>query len=87
MDCDKVKRVLNSPCKPIVLLALELVNLKDKERLVVELVDIRGLTQERSAEQMNCTTQTVKNIRKKAYNKMCKAWENQELIKKILEEE
>ena len=70
---------------PILMLALELVNFKTKERLAVELVDIKGYTETEASEEMKCSIRSISNYRKTAYKKMGKAWENQELILKILE--
>ena len=85
MNREDIKKVLDCPSKPLLMLALELVNLKDKERLAIELVDIRVMTQERASIKIDCSIKSVTNYRNKAYKKLGKAWENQELIKKILE--
>jgi predicted DNA-binding protein (UPF0251 family) len=85
MNREDIKKVLNCPSKPLLMLALELVNLKDKERLAIELVDIRGMTQEKASIKIDCSIKSITNYRNKAYKKLGKAWENQELIKKILE--
>ena len=86
MNKEDIKWVLNCPSKPLLMLALELVNLKDKERLAVELVDIRGMTQEKASIKIDCSIKSVTNYRTKAYKKMAKAWQNNELINKILRE-
>lgn len=85
MKREDIKKVLNCPFKDLMLLALELVNLKDKERLAVEYVDIKGNTEETTAEIMKCSVRSIRNYRKQSYIKMGKVWENQDLIKKILE--
>lgn len=85
MEKEVIKKVLNCPSKPLLILALELVNLKDKERLAIELVDIKGITQEKASIKLDCSVKSVSNYRNKAYKKLSKAWENQELIKRILE--
>lgn len=81
-----IVKVLNSPYKPLVMLVMELVNLKDKERLAIELVDIRGITEEKAAEEMEVSRNTIQNYRRKAYMKMSKAWKDNEVIGKILNE-
>lgn len=75
--------VLHCPSKTLVLLALELVNLNRKERNVITLVDIDGLTVEEASEELECSSRTVTNYRGSAYKKMMKAWDGQELIDKI----
>lgn len=82
----EVQKVLNCPHKSILDLAIQLVNLKDKERIAIDLVDIRGITQEQASEVMKCSPKSVCLYRKKAFEKMGKAWEDNNLIKAILEE-
>ena len=85
MERQQVKKVLNCPYKELLELALNMVNLKTKELQVITLVDIKGETQEKTAELLDCSLNTVKNHRNKAYKKLGKVWEGQESIKKILE--
>ena len=85
MERQQVKKVLNCPYKELLELALNMVNLKTKELQVITLVDIKGETQEKTAELLDCSLNTVKNHRNKAYKKLGKVWEDQESIKKILE--
>ena len=85
MNKDTIKKVLNCPSKPLLLLALEMVNLKEKERLAIEYVDIEGITEPIASERMKCTVRSIARYRASAYLKMGKVWENEELIKKIVE--
>jgi len=85
MDREDIRRVLSYPSLNLVHLALELVNLKDVERNVIDLVDIRGYTQEQTATKLDCSVKTVQNHRNKAFNKMSKCWKNDIAIKKLLE--
>lgn len=82
---NEVKRVLDCPSKPLLILALELVNLKEKERVAVEYVDIKGYTEEQTAEILNISRSSVTKYRKNAYIKMGKVWEKEKSIKTILE--
>ncbi len=81
----QVKRVLDCPSKPLLILALELVNLKEKERVAIEYVDIKGYTEEQTAEILNISRSSITKYRKNAYNKMGKVWEKEKSIKTILE--
>ena len=85
MNREDIKRVLNCPSKPLLQLALELVNLKEKERLAIEYVDIEGATEPIASEKMKCSLRSISNYRRSAYQKLEKAWQGQELIDKILE--
>ena len=85
MDREDIKKVLNCPSKPLLMLALELVNFKEKERLAIEYVDIEGITEPIASERMKCTVRSIARYRASAYKKMSQAWEKQELIEKIME--
>ena len=80
-----MKRVLNCPSKPLLILAIELVNLKEKERVAIEYVDIKGYTEEQTAEILNISRSSVTKYRKNAYTKMSKAWDGNNTINIILE--
>lgn len=85
MTKKEVKVVLSCPSKPLLMLALELVNLTIKEINSIRAVDIDGLTNEEASETLNYSITSIKKYRKNAYDKMSKAWKNEELIAKILE--
>lgn len=85
MTKKEVKQVLNSPSLTLVRLALDLVNLKEKERKAIELVDMKGLTEFQASELMKISTKTISNYRRKGLDKCLKCWSNQNIIQKILE--
>lgn len=70
----EVKRMLNHASKKAVFSALDLVNLKDKERQTIELVDLRGLTQEEAAEKLDCSVSSIALYRSRAYHKIGVVW-------------
>ena len=80
----EVKKVLNTSYKEYIIYALDLVNFKDKERKVIELVDLRGLSQEMAADEMECSLKSINNFRKNAYLKMSECWGDNEVIRTIL---
>lgn len=84
LERSEVKKVLNCPSKYLLELALEMVNLKDKERKAIELVDIKGNTEEKASETLKISRNSIQNYRKTAYNKFSRVWENQALIEEIL---
>lgn len=85
MTRSELKKILNCPSKNLLNLALDLVNLKDKELRAITLMDIQGKTREETAELMNISVQAVSNIRDKAFIKLNKVWSKEDLIKEILE--
>lgn len=85
MDKKDVKKVLNSPSITLVRLALDLVNLKDKERKSIELVDMRGYTENQASELMKVSVKSISNYRRKGLEKCLRCWSNENVIKKILE--
>lgn len=81
----KIKKMLEYAHKPTVDMALEFVNLKDNERKVIELVNIKGLTHEEASGELQCSPKTIYNIKRKAYKKIAKAWEKEKIIMDIIE--
>lgn len=86
MEKEDIKKILRYPYRPLVMLALQLVNLKDKEYNSIELVDIRGYSEQEASEKLNISLSSIKRYRKSAYLKMSKAWDNKTIIEKILKE-
>lgn len=80
-----IKKMLEYAHKPTVDMALEFVNLKDNERKVIDLVDIRGLTHEEASMKLECSVKTIYNIKRKAYKKIAKSWEKEKVIMDIIE--
>ena len=80
-----IKKMLEYAHKPTVDMALEFVNLKDNERKVIDLVDIRGLTHEEASMELDCSVKTIYNIKRKAYKKIAKSWEKEKVIMDIIE--
>lgn len=85
MNRKDIYKILKYPCKQTVINCLNLVNLKDKELKAIELVDIKGFSELKASELMGCSVNTVKNYRKRAFEKMLIAWEYEAMIMEILE--
>lgn len=84
-----VKNFLRSSSIQPVRLAIEMVNLTDKERLAVELCGLRGLTYDKAAEEINCIREvdSIKRWYKSAKTKLLKAWDGVGWIEAILKYE
>lgn len=85
MSKNEIRKILNCPFMDLLNLALELVNLKDKELIAIQLVDIKGKTEFEASEIMNCSLNSIKNYRKRAYKKLSKVWDKSDLAKYLLE--
>ncbi len=80
-----VKNVLKNPSRLLAKLALDLVNLTEKERKAIELVDMLGYSENRASELMKVSQKTVSNYRRKGLDKCLRCWANEKVINKILE--
>lgn len=85
LTTEKVKCVLKSPHKPLVLFALTFyANLKDNELNTLICRHLRGLTQEEVAELLDRSTNTIQNWEKSGLEKCAKAWAGNQFINQIL---
>lgn len=83
---EEVKTILQFNSTDVVKLLLSTVNLREKELLIINYVDITGKTQEETAEIMNCSVKTIYNHRQKALKKIGKALKNNNIVFSILSE-
>lgn len=83
MNKDDIMKILKCPYKPIVDLAIELVNLTAKEKEIIINVYLNGYSEEETAEILEISRNTVSNRKRKALDKMSKAWKNSDLIEMI----
>lgn len=84
MTTDDVKRVLQTPYKPLALCALSYVNLTDIEMQLLILRHMRGHTQEQVAEEMDYSVNGVQKREYAALDKCAKAWQRIVYIQEIL---
>lgn len=80
MDKETASKALKCPYKDYVEFSLAIVNLTDKELQAITEVDVKGNTEERTAEKMNTAVRTIQRLRKSAYEKMCTVWQGNKLI-------
>lgn len=84
MGNDDVKKILQYPIISEVDKLLSNVSLKDNERIAIDLVDRRGVTEEKASKIMQVSKRTVQNYRNKAYDKLRIAFKNNKKANNIL---
>lgn len=83
MDKNEIRKILKYPSLEIVNLALDYVNLTEKERRVIELTELKGYTEERGAEILDISVRNLQTIKAKSFEKIDFVWSNNLLIKII----
>lgn len=86
MERRDIKSILRCPYKDILEYLLSTVNLTEKELELIKEVDIKGYTEEHTAECLNVSPRYVQNQRAKAYKKLNKVWSKSHLVELILKE-
>lgn len=84
MDKSEIRKILKNPSTELVNIALGYVNLTDKERQVIKLVEIEGKTEERSAEIMDISTRNLQTIKATAFEKINAVWSYNLFISMLL---
>lgn len=84
MDKTEIRKILKYPSTEIVKMALSYVNLTEKEERIIELVELKGLTEERSAEILDISVRNLQNTKAKIFEKIGFVWSNNLFIKIIL---
>lgn len=74
MEKKDIRKILKNPSKDLVNIALGYVNLTDKERQIIELIEMQGKTEERTAEILDISDRNVRYIKESAFEKMNKVW-------------
>ena len=74
MEKSDIRKILKNPSRDLVNIALGYVNLTDKERQIIELVEMQGKTEERTAEMLDISDRNVRYIKESAFKKMNKVW-------------
>ena len=67
-------------------IALSYVNLTDKERQIIELVEMQGKTEERTAEILDISDRNVRYIKDAAFEKLNIVWSYNMLVSLMLKE-
>ena len=74
MDKTEIRAILRNPSKELVNIALSYVNLTDKEREIIELIEMQGKTEERTAEILDMSDRNVRYIKESAFKKLDSVW-------------
>lgn len=87
MEKSDIRRILKNPSKDLVNIALSYVNLTDKERQIIEFIEMQGKTEERTAEILDISDRNVRYIKNSAFEKMNKVWSYNIFTAVLLERE
>ena len=74
MEKSEIRKILKNPSKDLVNIALSYVNLTDKEKEVLELVEMKGKTEEKTAEILEMSTRNIQYIKESAFEKLNIVW-------------
>ena len=86
MDKTEIRKILKNPSKELVNIALSYVNLTDKEKEVLELVEMQGKTEERTAEILDISDRNVRYIKESAFEKLNIVWSYNMFVSLMLKE-
>ncbi len=81
----KIRTVLQSPDSDFVEFALNLVNLEDAERTVIDLCLRRGLTHEKAAETLDVSVESVQRYHRSAKDKLWIVWSGRWWMRAVME--
>lgn len=85
MEKADIRKILKNPSKDLVNIALNYVNLTDNERQIIELVEMQGKTEERTAEILDISDRNVRYIKESAFKKLNSVWSYNLFITMLLE--
>lgn len=86
MEKSDIRKILKNPSKDLVNIALSYVNLTDKEKQIIEFVEMQGKTEERTAEILDISDRNVRYIKESAFDKLNKVWSCNLFITLMLKE-
>lgn len=85
MDKESIRKILQNPSMELVNIALGYVNLTENEKEVINLVEMKGNTEERTAEILLMSTRNVQYIKEAAFKKLSAVWSKNLFISMLLE--
>ncbi len=85
MEKVDIRKILKNPSKEMVNIALGYVNLTEKERQIIEYVELQGKTEERTAEILDISTRNLQNLKASAFKKLDLVWSYNLFISILLE--
>ena len=86
MEKSDIRKILKNPSKDLVNIALSYVNLTDKERQIIEYVEMKGITEERTAEILDISDRNVRYIKESAFEKLNIVWSYNMFVSLMLKE-
>ena len=86
MEKSDIRKILKNPSKDLVNIALSYVNLTDKERQIIELVEMQGKTEERTAEILDISVRALQQIKSNAFEKLNIVWSYNLFVSLVLKE-
>ena len=84
MEKAEIRKILKNPSIELVNIALSYVNLTEKERQIIEYVEIKGITEERTAEILDISTRNLQTIKATAFEKINTVWSYNLFISMLL---
>lgn len=81
----EAKSFLSCEFADLIALALEYVSLSRRQREILKLRCIEGLTIEDTADELDTSVSTVKKIEREALNRCAAVWDNSSWIKAVIE--
>lgn len=84
MEKSEIRKILKNPSKDLVNIALSYVNLTEKEKEILEYVEMKGITEERTAEIMDISTRNLQTIKASAFEKLSEVWSYNLFISMLL---
>ena len=85
MEKSDIRKILKNPSKDLVNIALSYVNLTDKERQIIELVEMQGKTEERTAEILDISVRGLQQTKAEAFEKLNIVWSRNIFTSMLLE--
>lgn len=85
MEKSDIRKILKNPSKDLVNIALSYVNLTDKERQIIELVEMQGKTEERTAEILDISVRGLQQLKASAFEKLNIVWSRNIFTAMLLE--
>lgn len=85
MEKSEIRKILKNPSKDLVNIALSYVNLTDKERQIIELVEMQGKTEERTAEILDISVRGLQQLKASAFEKLNIVWSRNIFTAMLLE--
>lgn len=86
MEKSEIRKILKNPSKDLVNIALGYVNLTEKEKEILEYVEMKGITEERTAEILDISDRNVRYIKDSAFDKLNKVWSYNLFVALMLKE-